>query len=248
MFFVDTIELEGLGNRSYLAGGECTAVAVDPPRDVDQVLAAAARRGVRIAYVVETHIHNDYVTGGLELARITGAQYLVPADANVSFARVAVADGDTVDDRRRQPGDADRDRDPGPHPAPHLLRAAGGGAAGGRLHRRIAADRHGGPTGPGRAAADRAAGPRPACLRPPTGRPSCRTRRRCCPRTASAASAPRPSPRGTRPPSARRRPPTGRSPSTWTPSSPTCWPGWRTFPPTTRTWVRPTPPAPHRST
>ncbi|WP_069744667.1 rhodanese-like domain-containing protein [Streptomyces sp. EN23] len=97
MFFVDVIELEGLGNRSYLAGGETAAVAVDPPRDIDQVLAAAARRGVRVSHVVETHIHNDYVTGGLELARITGAAYLVPAGANVSFARTPVSDGDTVD-------------------------------------------------------------------------------------------------------------------------------------------------------
>ncbi|MEU2494146.1 rhodanese-like domain-containing protein [Streptomyces sp. NPDC007883] len=96
MFFVDTIELEGLGNRSYLAGGEQTAVAVDPPRDIDRVLAAAARRGVRISHVVETHIHNDYVTGGLELARTAGAAYLVPAGARVSFPRVPVSDGDTV--------------------------------------------------------------------------------------------------------------------------------------------------------
>ncbi|MEU3224722.1 MBL fold metallo-hydrolase [Streptomyces sp. NPDC006976] len=97
MFFVDTIELEGLGNRSYLAGGERTAVVVDPPRDIDQVLTTAARRGVRISHVVETHIHNDYVSGGLELARITGARYLVPTGANVPFTRVAVADGDTVE-------------------------------------------------------------------------------------------------------------------------------------------------------
>ncbi|MEU3190627.1 MBL fold metallo-hydrolase [Streptomyces sp. NPDC006992] len=97
MFFVDTIEIEGLGNRSYLAGGARTAVAVDPPRDIDQVLAAAARRGVRISHVAETHLHNDYVTGGPELARITGADYLVPAGARVSFSRIPVADGDTVD-------------------------------------------------------------------------------------------------------------------------------------------------------
>ncbi|SES35280.1 MBL fold metallo-hydrolase [Streptomyces qinglanensis] len=97
MFFVDTIEIEGLGNRSYLAGGARTAVAVDPPRDIDQVLAAAARRGVRISHVAETHLHNDYVTGGLELARITGADYLVPAGARVSFSRIPAADGDTVD-------------------------------------------------------------------------------------------------------------------------------------------------------
>ncbi|MFJ9721988.1 rhodanese-like domain-containing protein [Streptomyces sp. NPDC101209] len=97
MFFVDTIEVAGLGNRSYLAGGERTAVVVDPPRDIDRVIAAAARRGVRISHVVETHVHNDYVTGGLELARVAGAAYLVPAAARVSFARVPVADGDRTE-------------------------------------------------------------------------------------------------------------------------------------------------------
>lgn len=73
MFFIDTMETAGLGNRSYLAGGRRAAVAVDPPRDIDRFIAAAARRDVRIALVVETHLHNDYVTGGLELARVTGA-------------------------------------------------------------------------------------------------------------------------------------------------------------------------------
>lgn len=96
MFFVDTLEFEGLGNRCYLAGGSNAAVVVDPPRDIDRVIAAAARRGVRIAFVAETHVHNDYVTGGLELARVTGARYLVPAGAHVAFARTPVADGDTV--------------------------------------------------------------------------------------------------------------------------------------------------------
>lgn len=43
---------------------------------------------------METHIHNDYVTGGLELARLTGAAYLVPAAAHVSFERIPVHDGD----------------------------------------------------------------------------------------------------------------------------------------------------------
>jgi glyoxylase-like metal-dependent hydrolase (beta-lactamase superfamily II)/rhodanese-related sulfurtransferase len=96
VFFVDTLEFEGLGNRSYLAGGTRAAVVVDPPRDVDQVIAEAARRGVRVAYVAETHVHNDYVTGGLELARLTGARYLVPAAVQVSFAHTPIADGDTV--------------------------------------------------------------------------------------------------------------------------------------------------------
>ncbi|MEU6994335.1 MBL fold metallo-hydrolase [Streptomyces sp. NPDC046465] len=95
MFFVETLEFEGLGNRGYLAGGPSTAVVIDPPRDVDQMIAAAARRGTRIACVAETHLHNDYISGGLELARLTGARYLVPADADVAFPRTAVLDGDT---------------------------------------------------------------------------------------------------------------------------------------------------------
>ncbi|GGN72736.1 MBL fold metallo-hydrolase [Streptomyces albiflavescens] len=100
MYFVETLATEGLGNRSYLAGGRETVVIVDPPRDIDRVLAAAARRGVRVTHVAETHVHNDYVSGGLELARITGAAYLVPAGAQVAYPRVPVADGDraAIDD------------------------------------------------------------------------------------------------------------------------------------------------------
>ncbi|MFE7972580.1 rhodanese-like domain-containing protein [Streptomyces shenzhenensis] len=94
MYFVDTIELTGLGNRGYLAGGGRTAVAVDPPRDIDRVIAAADRRGVRISHVVETHVHNDYVTGGPDLARVTGAAYLVPAEARVAVRHIPVHDGD----------------------------------------------------------------------------------------------------------------------------------------------------------
>ncbi|MFF3378854.1 rhodanese-like domain-containing protein [Streptomyces sp. NPDC002680] len=97
MYFVDRIEVPGLGNRGYLAGGPHRAVAVDPPRDIDRVIEAAARRGVRVTHVVETHVHNDYVTGGLELARITGAAYLVPAGARVAYDRVPVTDGDGVE-------------------------------------------------------------------------------------------------------------------------------------------------------
>ena len=96
MYFVDTIDTPGLGNRGYLVGGPDTAAVVDPPRDVDRVIAAAARRGVRVTHVVETHLHNDYVSGGLDLARLTGARHLVPAAADVAFARTPVADGDRV--------------------------------------------------------------------------------------------------------------------------------------------------------
>jgi glyoxylase-like metal-dependent hydrolase (beta-lactamase superfamily II)/rhodanese-related sulfurtransferase len=72
------------------------AVVIDPQRDIDRVLAIADRAGVRITHVFETHIHNDYVTGGLALAQATGAAYHVNAADEVSYERTPIADGDVV--------------------------------------------------------------------------------------------------------------------------------------------------------
>ncbi|WP_243719607.1 MBL fold metallo-hydrolase [Actinomadura sp. KC06] len=69
---------------------------VDPQRDIDRFLGLAGRLGVRITHVAETHVHNDYVSGGLALARVAGAAYLVAGADDVAFDRVAVADGDEI--------------------------------------------------------------------------------------------------------------------------------------------------------
>lgn len=87
-------EVPGLGNRTYIASGDCYAVLVDPPRDVDSLLGFAADRGWTITHVVETHIHNDYVSGGLAVARRTGAEYVVPADTDVAFHARQITDGE----------------------------------------------------------------------------------------------------------------------------------------------------------
>lgn len=89
-----TIETPSLGDRSYVVVTAGQAAAIDPQRDIDRIEAVARERGVRLTHVFETHIHNDYVTGGLELARRTGAAYVVAADDEVSFERVAARDGD----------------------------------------------------------------------------------------------------------------------------------------------------------
>jgi hydroxyacylglutathione hydrolase len=91
---IDTLTL---GDRSYLAHDGHVALVIDPQRDVDRVLALATERGVRITHVFETHLHNDYVTGGLALARATGAAYHVNAADAVAFDRVPVSDGDVID-------------------------------------------------------------------------------------------------------------------------------------------------------
>lgn len=80
---VTVVETSSLGDRTYLLHHGDVAVVIDPQRDIDRVLAAAGRLGVRITHVAETHLHNDYVSGGLALARVTGAAYLVGAGASL---------------------------------------------------------------------------------------------------------------------------------------------------------------------
>src|SRR5487761_923189 len=82
-----TIETPGLGDRSYMAHDGTVAVVIDPQRDFDRVLAVAEAEGVRITHVFETHIHNDYVTGGFALSAAVGAVYVVAGDDDVAFAR-----------------------------------------------------------------------------------------------------------------------------------------------------------------
>ncbi|WP_370327401.1 rhodanese-like domain-containing protein [Euzebya sp.] len=93
---ITTISTEGLGDRSYVVDDGQVAVVVDPQRDVDRVLATLADLDVRLVAVLETHIHNDYVSGGLALARMTGARYLVNGDDPVTFDREPIADGGVV--------------------------------------------------------------------------------------------------------------------------------------------------------
>ncbi len=93
---VVAVDTPALGDRSYLAHDGEVALVVDPQRDIDRVLALAAARGVRITHVFETHLHNDYVTGGLALALATGAAYHVNAADQVAFDRVPAGDGDLI--------------------------------------------------------------------------------------------------------------------------------------------------------
>lgn len=96
MLDISTIETTDLGDRSYLVSDGTAAVVIDPQRDIDRVLALAEARQVRIDLVLETHIHNDYVTGGLHLARETGAQYGINAADEVSFDRTPIVAGDRL--------------------------------------------------------------------------------------------------------------------------------------------------------
>jgi hydroxyacylglutathione hydrolase len=94
---ITVMDMPSLGNRSYLASDGQVALVVDPPRDIDLVLAAAEDLGVRITHVLETHVHNDYITGGFALARQVGARYCVNAADKVRFDRSAIGNTDVLE-------------------------------------------------------------------------------------------------------------------------------------------------------
>jgi glyoxylase-like metal-dependent hydrolase (beta-lactamase superfamily II)/rhodanese-related sulfurtransferase len=95
-FAVHVLETPSLGDRSYLISDGGVAAVIDPQRDIDRVLGLADDLGVRITHVLETHVHNDYVSGGLELGRRTGAAYAVNAADRVDFDRHSVSDRDVI--------------------------------------------------------------------------------------------------------------------------------------------------------
>ena len=89
------LDSSGLGDRSYIAHDGARALVVDPQRDFDRIEELLAEHGLTLTHVAETHIHNDYVTGGLQLARRHGATYVVPGDVELAFDAMAVRDGDS---------------------------------------------------------------------------------------------------------------------------------------------------------
>ena len=91
------IDTPTLGDRSYLAHDGTVAIVIDPQRDIDRVLDLAGRLGVRITHVFETHLHNDYLTGGLALAHETQAAYHLNVADRVAFDRSPVHDGDVIE-------------------------------------------------------------------------------------------------------------------------------------------------------
>ena len=83
-----------LGDRSYVVATGSTAVVIDPQRDIDRVLAVLTERSWTVSHILETHVHNDYVSGGLALAAQLGAKYVVPKGHDYSFDGLIVGEGD----------------------------------------------------------------------------------------------------------------------------------------------------------
>jgi glyoxylase-like metal-dependent hydrolase (beta-lactamase superfamily II)/rhodanese-related sulfurtransferase len=88
--------LSCLAHASYLIGSEGEAVVVDPQRDVDEYIKEAEANGLTIKFVIETHLHADFVSGHRELAGRTGAQIIFGEKAGVDLAHKPVRDGEEI--------------------------------------------------------------------------------------------------------------------------------------------------------
>src|SRR6266567_8846081 len=82
-----------LAHASYMLASEGEAVVVDPQRDVELYLKAAADHGVSIRHIFESHLHADFVSGHKELAERTGAKIYMGAQSGATFSHVPVNDG-----------------------------------------------------------------------------------------------------------------------------------------------------------
>lgn len=93
---IEQFFLDGLGHQSYIVTDATSGMAavVDPRRDVDVYLDAARRTNTRITHILETHIHNDYVTGARELVAQTGATIVGSAQGQLAYDHLPVQDGD----------------------------------------------------------------------------------------------------------------------------------------------------------
>src|SRR5215471_7751208 len=91
--------LDCLSQASYLIGDDTTgrAAVVDPRRDIQEYLDDAAASGLSIGYVIETHVHADFLSGHLELAAATGAVIVYGEAADVHFPHRKVADGERIE-------------------------------------------------------------------------------------------------------------------------------------------------------
>lgn len=88
----------GLGNSAYLVDlGDGRALAVDCGRDLRALHAAVRRRGLRVAYAADTHLHADFLSGAVQLAHDEGAAVLASAAGRRAFPHRGLADGDEVD-------------------------------------------------------------------------------------------------------------------------------------------------------
>jgi len=86
-----------IAHSSYILAGKQSCAVIDPRRDVDLYIREARSLGVTITHILETHLHADFISGHMDLARATGAKIYAPRSAQCAFDHIAVAEGDVIE-------------------------------------------------------------------------------------------------------------------------------------------------------
>ena len=96
---IHQMQIESLGNSSYIVGSQDAGVCaiVDPVRDVDIYIDKAQQLGMRITHTVETHVHNDFLSGSRELAARIGVTICASSASGLIFDHRAVNEGDSIE-------------------------------------------------------------------------------------------------------------------------------------------------------
>jgi len=89
--------VEKIAHSSYILAGKDQCAVIDPRRDIEIYLKAARSLGVTITHILQTHLHADFVSGHMDLARKTGADIYVAASAECAFDHVPVREGDRIE-------------------------------------------------------------------------------------------------------------------------------------------------------
>ena len=89
--------IEKIAHSSYILAGQDICAVIDPQRDVDIYINEARRLGVDITHILETHLHADFISGHMDLAKRTGAEIYAPKSANCVFKHTGLSEGDTIE-------------------------------------------------------------------------------------------------------------------------------------------------------
>ena len=97
--FIEMVKIASLSNTTYVIGSEQSGLCavIDPVRDVDQYTAIVERRGVRVKYALETHVHNDFISGARELASQTGCEVGASASGGLLYPSLRLRENDELD-------------------------------------------------------------------------------------------------------------------------------------------------------
>ena len=86
-----------IAHSSYILAGSNACAVIDPQRDIDIYIDEARALGVKITHILQTHLHADFVSGHMDLAKKTGAKIYVAKSAGCTFDHVALSEGDAIE-------------------------------------------------------------------------------------------------------------------------------------------------------